>query len=186
MNTYSDFGVGQGPAGHLKRAAVFLIQWAQMSAFLQKTRAQRLSWRLAATAVLALFAIVWGELAAYFALKGIMAQGWAALIVLFANGFLIAGVNLIGRHSRTESKVEAIAESSKQEAAYELLAAKNELLGLKQTIQSSTQALVHERVVVPYQRYKVPVALGATFFTGLYVARALFSDNEKRRSHPRY
>jgi hypothetical protein len=162
------------PANHTRRAIEMILDWLQLRAAVQKQKAQKISLQLGASLVFGSFLLIWAELAAYFALRTVMAPHWAAFLVFLLNGMVVTGVNLVVMRWKAQALDAQEVNYKKDEATQELLTAKNELVALKNEFVENTSAFVNEKIVVPYERYKMPMAFAATFFTGLVVAKALY------------
>lgn len=160
-----------------RRAFELTMNWAQARGQAQKLKLRKMTARLAVFLVFGFCALVWAEIALYFALQISFEPHWAATAIVFGNGLALGGGYFaVDRWTKTFEESHEVGGS--------LTSAKEEFIALKEDITSQTSAYVEDKLILPYQRYAVPTAMAATFVTGLVVARALSPATRRKSKAP--
>ncbi len=159
---------------HVRHGLTNLVEFFQLKAAAQASRVRKTGVQAAAMLGFGLAILVWLELTVYLALRIPLQPVLAALVTVLVNALALGILNMFLSRWKRENDAALEASLKREEIAYEFRETGAELLALKNGVIESTHEFVHNRVVVPFARYKLPVAVGVTFVTGIVVARALF------------
>ncbi|MBI3556421.1 MAG: hypothetical protein HY074_09180 [Deltaproteobacteria bacterium] len=159
---------------HLRQASAMLVEYLKYNAAAQKSRVRKTSVQAAALLVFGLAILVWFELTVFFALRIPLQPALAALVTLAINLCALGISNALVSRWKRHNDAAIAAREARQAAVGELRESQSDLIALKDEVVTRTTDFARERVVVPFERYKIPVAVGVTFVTGVVVARALF------------
>lgn len=126
----------------------------------------RLSARMALSALFGLLALIWVEVTLYEGLSRVMAPPWAALATACLNVALAGAASRRLGRGRAARLLRSAADRKLEEARHELRVAGDRL---------------REATVVPFNRYKAPVAIGGAFVVGLLASSSGRARAPRRR-----
>ena len=164
---------------HAWRALTAVFDFLLLKVAAQRSSIAKSGVQVAAFGAFGLATLVWLELTVYFAVEGMRGPTVAALATMILNVIALCVSNALVLRWKRENHALLVALEKREAAVAELRETRVELLGFKDQVISSTTDFVHDRIVLPVERYKMPVAIGITFVTGVFVARALFPPQSR-------
>lgn len=117
-------------------------------------------------------AVVWLEIALFLAATSQLKAHWAALLLLFVNLFAICLVNGAFSILRKDKKTN--------DEEVKLDSATSELFAIKDDLVDESSNLIREKIILPYERRKIPLGASTAFVAAFIVTCALLPKRQSR------